>query len=207
MDSPLTLTRDEIEMRLEACLHLLYNLKNQAPTLRQKHLKWRLKIAKRQENQDAQDELVRIMTQEAKRRRQRHINHQIKKPKGRAILEVTIDTPHGAVTHTTQDTVEQACKDGLPTRFNLGHRAPINFGALAQDFGQMGYSQASHRLFNGDYIFPADYDAATRDLLLGIATMKENFRNIAREEDKVTTEDFISFWKSAKEDTASSRSG
>lgn len=71
----------------------------------------------------------------------------------------------------------------------------------------MGYSQASQRLFNGDYIFPADCDAATRDLLLGIAIMKENFRNMAREEDKVTTEDFISFWKSAKEDTASSRSG
>jgi hypothetical protein len=188
-------------------LNLLYNLQKQAPSLQQKHLQWRLTVAKRQENHEAQKELVRIMTQEAKRKQQRHINHQIEKPKGQAILQVTIDTPHGAVTHTTQDTVEQACKEGLCTRFNLGQRAPITFGALAQDFGQLGYSQASHRLFNGDYIFPADCDSATRDLLLGIAHMKKQFQNTDLDADEVTPKDYISFWKSAKEDTASSRSG
>jgi hypothetical protein len=203
----LTLTRDDIELRLEACLTLLYNLQKQAPSLRQKHLQWRLKVAKRQENHEAQTELIRIMTQEAKQKRQQRINHQSKKPKGSAILQVPIDTPHGAVTHTTQETVEQACKDGLRTRFNLGQRAPINFGALAQDFGQLGYSQASHRLFNGDYVFPADCDSATRDLLLGIAHMKAQFQNTDLGTDDVTPEDYISFWKSAKEDTASSRSG
>ena len=147
------------------------------------------------------------MMQEAKRTQQRCINHQIKAPKGRAILQVTVDTPHGSVTHTTQDTVERVCQEGLGTRFNLGQRAPINFGTLAQDFGHLGYSQASHRLFNGDYIFPADCDSATRDLLLGIAQMKKQFHNTDLGTDEITPEDYISFWKSAKEDTASSRSG
>jgi hypothetical protein len=42
IDSPLTLTRDDIELRLEveACLTLLYNLQKQATSLRQKHLQW-----------------------------------------------------------------------------------------------------------------------------------------------------------------------
>ena len=134
IDNPLILTKDDIRRRLDACLNLLYNLQKQAPSLRQKHLNWRLTVAKKQGDQEAQTELVRIMTQEAKRKQQRHINHQIKKPKGRAILQVTVDTPNGTVTHTTQDNVEQACTEGLRTRFNLGQRAPINFGALAQGF-------------------------------------------------------------------------
>ena len=66
IESPLTLTRGEVETRLEACLQLLYNLQHQAPSLRQQHLQWRLKVAKRQNNQEAQKELVRIMKYESK---------------------------------------------------------------------------------------------------------------------------------------------
>ena len=76
------------------------------------------------------------------RKHQRHINHQIKVPRGRAILQVKIDTPQGTITHANREDVETACKEGLSERFNLGQRAPINFGALAQDFGQLGNSQS-----------------------------------------------------------------
>ena len=71
----------------------------------------------------------------------------------------------------------------------------------------MGYSQASHKLFNGDYIFPADCDSATKDLLLVIAQIKTQFQQTTPTADKVTPEDFTTYWKSAKEKTASSKSG
>ncbi len=207
IDDPLNLTRTEVEQRLEACLNLLYNLRNQAPSLRQKHLQWRFTVAKRRDDISAQTEINRIMKQEAKRKRQRHINHQIKVPRGRAILQVKIDTPQGTITHANREDVETACKEGLSERFNLGQRAPINFGALAQDFGQLGNSHASHLLFKGEYNFPADCDSATKDLLQGIAHIKRQFQSMDPIADTVTPDDYISFWKSAKEDTASSKSG
>ena len=95
---------------------------------------------------------------------------------------------------------------GLKTgqlRDQLGHM----FGALAQDFGQLGHSPASRRLFCGNYVFPTDYDTATRDLLEDIAHLKTQFQNVGHISDAVTTEDYISFWKTSKEATASSKSG
>ena len=119
-------------------------------------------------------------------KQQRHINYQIKRPIGRAVLCITIDSPQGATTHTTYAAVEQACQDGLSKRFNLGQQAPINFGALDQDFGQIGHSHTSRSLFSGDYIFPADCDSATRDLLQGIAHIKHNSNTLIRQQTPLT---------------------
>ena len=86
IDNPLELGRQEIEARLVACIKEIYNLRQTAPALRTKHLKWRLLLAKERQEETAQQEITRIMKNEARKWRQRTINRAIKDPKGRAVV-------------------------------------------------------------------------------------------------------------------------
>ena len=90
IDNPLQLTRTEVESRLVACINEIYTLRHQAPALRQKHLRWRLGLAKRRGDELAIQELTRIMQNEARGRRQRNINSHVKSPRGRAVFRVTV---------------------------------------------------------------------------------------------------------------------
>ena len=82
IENPLQLTKAEVEHRLIACINEAYALQTQAPSLRQKHLHWRLQLAKRQRGELATLEITRIIKNEARKRRQHCINKYVKEPKG-----------------------------------------------------------------------------------------------------------------------------
>ena len=165
IDNPLQLTRIEVESRLVACINEIYTLRHQAPALRQKHLRWRLGLAKRRGDELATQELSRIIQNEARSRRQRNINSQVKSPRGRAVFRVTVQSPNGATTYDTKHDVEEHIQQNLQARFSLGKRAPLFQDPRLHDFGTLGDTEAATRLFNGTYDFPPGCDDATISLL------------------------------------------
>jgi hypothetical protein len=207
IDKPLELNKQEIEARLVSCINALYDLRHNAPSLRDKHLKWRLTLASKREDEASVQEITRIMKNEARKRRQRTINRAIKDPKGRAVLQVDIPTSTGTHTLTTQDDVEHQVQQNLQKRFSLGKRAPLNTGQLLEDFGSLGDTDAVAQLFQGTYTFPPNMDSATEDYLREAARIQLDIATLPPITTEVTPEEYISFWSTAKETVSSSKSG
>jgi hypothetical protein len=207
IDNALSPTRQDIEARLVACLNELYQLRNDAPALRLKHLRWRLSLAKSREDEVAQQEIHRIIVTEAKKRQQRTINRAIKDPKGRPVLHIEIDTPTGPQSIHSREDIERHVQHNLQQRFSLGKRAPINHGSLLRDFGVLGSSEATQQLFRGEYDFTPLHDSYTEAFLREAAHIKQKTDTLTQPPSTVTEKDFIAFWSTANEFTSSSRSG
>jgi hypothetical protein len=207
IDAPLLLSRSDVESRLQACLAELFELRSQAPELRKKHLRWRLSEARVREDDCAAREITRIIQAEARRKRQRAINRVVRPPKGRAVLSVKAFVNGEDVTYDTQPEVERACREHLASRFSSGARAPISYGQLATDIGPLGDTEAARRILDATYEFPPGCDTATVDLLRSVAQIRLEINEVPQHTSAVTTEDFHSFWDTAKESTSSSKSG
>ncbi len=207
INNPLELQKDEVEVRLVACIQELYNLRNQAPALRTKHLNWRLSLAKARKDETTAQEISRIMRKESMKRRQQRINRAIKDPKGRAVLQVNISTPSGPQILATQEEVEHHVQQNLQQRFSLGKRAPLHTGQFLEDFGVLGDTEATAQLFQGKYDFPPHQDKATADYLREAVRIRNELEALPPVNTEVTAEEYISFWHTAKEDISSSMSG
>ena len=207
IDNPLELSKQEIEARMVSCINALFDLRHNAPSLRDKHLKWRLNLASKREDEAAVQEITRIMRNEARKRRQQIINRAIKDPKGRAVLQVDIPTQTGTRTLDTQKDVEHHVQQNLQQRFSLGKRAPLNTGQLLEDFGTLGDTDAVTQLFQGTYNFPPNMDKATEDYLREAARIQQELATLPPIITEVTPEEYISFWSTAKENVSSSKSG
>jgi hypothetical protein len=208
IDKPLELSAQEIEARLVSCINAIYDLRHKAPSLRDKHLKWRLTLAYKREDDAAVQEINRIRRNEAQKRRQRTINRAIKDPKGQAVLQVDIPTQTGGTcTLDTQQEVEHHVRQNLQQRFSLGKRAPFNRGRLLADFGTLGDTEAVTQLFKGNYNPHSNIDQATADYLSEAARIQKDIATLPPIPTEVTPEEYISFWSKAKENTSSSKSG
>ena len=207
IDNPLGLSKSEIETRLVACMSEIFELKTQAPSLRQKHLQCRLTLAKKRDDELAAEETLRIIKDEARRRRQRRINFHVKDPRGRSVIRVTAQSPDGDITYDTQSDVEDQVQRNLQLRFSLGKRAPISHGLLSQDFGLLADTEAAEKLFNGTYQFPPGSDEATISLLREAARLRLEMQELPPDTSDITEAEFLDFWSTAKEATSSSKSG
>ena len=207
IDNPLQLTKTEVESRLAACISEIYALRHQAPALREKHLRWRLGLAKTRGDDLAMRELNRIIKNEASRRRQRHINSHVRDPRGRAVFRVTVESPDGETIHDTKHEVERHVQQNLQSRFSLGKRAPLCQDPLLQDFGTLGDTEAATRLFHGTYNFPPGTDDATICLLREAARLRLECDKFPQDDTDITPTDYLTFWSTAKEATSSSKSG
>ena len=207
IEDPLGLSRLEIESRLVACMHEIYQLRQQAPALRKRHLKWCLTLAKDRSDDTATKEIQAIIKNEAKRLQQRKINAQVKGQASRSVISITTNTPGGEEEFNSQEQVEHHTAQHLRQRFSLGQRAPLHRGTLHNDFGNLADTEASLQLFNGTYVFPRDCDAATMQYLQEAIRIKRALEQLPMDQQAVTPTEFTSFWSSAKESTSSSKSG
>jgi hypothetical protein len=62
--NPLSLSKAEVQARLQGCLHHLFQLKEQASTLRKKHLQWWLSVARDRGDEEATREILSIVKNE-----------------------------------------------------------------------------------------------------------------------------------------------
>jgi len=207
IDKPLELSTQEIEAQRGPCINAIYDLRHNAPSLRDKHLKWHLTLAYKREDEAAVQEINRIRRNEAQKRRQQTINRAIKDLKERAVLQVDIPTQTGTRTLDTQQEVEHHVQQNLQQRFSLGKRAPFNRGQLLEDFGTLGDTDAVTQLFQGTYNSHPNIDQATADYLSEATRIQKEIATLPPPTTEVTPEEYISFWSKAKEKTSSSKSG
>lgn len=207
--NPLSLSRQDIEQRLQAVLHELFQLRTQAPELRRQHLRWRLSIAKDQQDEEASREIKRIIARESARQKQRNINRVVRDPRGRSVFSVRVSLPdgHGEATHSHQDAVEQVCGEHLGSRFSLGKRAPLSAEQMVSQIGNLSDTMTAQLILENKFDFSADWDQATVDLLQSAARLRLEIEDIPATDQEVTIEEFQDFWKTCRESTSSSKSG
>ena len=206
IESPLELSRDEVEVRLVGCIGELFRLKKEAPELRRKHLRWRLLLARQRRDDKACQEILRIIRKEADFHRQSRINKAVKPMAGRTITSVQVETSQGAITFSKKKKVISVCSKKIAKRYQLGARAPINMGQMAEDFGKLRDTEAARRLLDDDYKFPPDCDQATIDLLREAAKLRLEFDKVLPAESDTTVDDFVGFRATAGKRTGSSMS-
>jgi len=204
---PLPLSKSEVQDRLHSCLEHLFELKSEAPALRKKHLQWRLRIARQNEDEEATTEILRIVKNEARRHRQRSINRVVRDMRGRSVLSVQETVDGNEETHTKQEAVEDACGQHLGSRFSLGKRAPLSASALRDEIGNLSDTEAARKILSNDYEFSDNWDAATVDLLRESAKLRLECDDIPTTHSDVTIDEFSTFWRTCKEKTSSSKSG
>lgn len=152
--NPLALSCSKIEHRLVACMQKIYQLQQQAPTLRKQHLQCCLSLACDCSDHTASKEIQEMIIKEAKPWQQCRINTQIKSLSGRSVVSVTVNTPTGDVTYMTREEVEQHTAHHLRWQFSLGQHAPLNKDHLYDDFGDLGTTNATLHLFDGSTCSP-----------------------------------------------------
>ncbi len=59
------------------------------------------------------------------------------------------------------------------SRYTLAQGAPICQGKLFKDFGYLANTAAAEEVLNGSYLPPPDCDAATRDLFVEVAAIRQ----------------------------------
>ena len=204
---PLSLSENEVKLRLQKCLEHLFDLQAEAPALRRKHLQWRLNVAKQQDDEEASTEVLRIIRREASRQRQRNINRVVRRASGRSVLSVGVTSGSGIEIYTDRRAVEDVCGERLGERFSLGKRAPLSASTLREEIGELGDTDAARLILANEYDYPENWDTATVDLLKACARVCLECEKYAPLESAVTPSDFVQFWATSKEATSSSKSG
>ena len=102
---PLTTSREDIEVRLVACIGHLMELKKQAPELRRKHLLTCLVKAKERGDDKAAAEIIQIRRKECDRKRSKGIRVVVKPGQGRMVMAVQVQEDGGLTTYDTHEDV------------------------------------------------------------------------------------------------------
>jgi hypothetical protein len=207
IDNPLGSTREEIEARLVACIGEIFKLKKDAPELRRKHLLACLSRARARNDDLAVQEILRIRRKECDRKRQLRINAVLKPARGRAVMAIQVEEDGELHTYDTHEDIVRVVNSRIGARYRLGSRSPANFGQIAEDLGHFADTEAAQKILDGTYVFPADTDPALKDILVEAARIRVEFEDCPASPNPVTVEEFIDFWHSANQRTASSDSG
>eukprot|EP00956_Cyclotella_meneghiniana_P011946 scaffold16843_cov51-Cyclotella_meneghiniana.AAC.2 len=182
-------------------------LRKIAPELRTKHLRQCLITAIENGDEEAIQEITRIRRKECDRKRRMNIAKYVKPNQGRMVMAVQVDENGTSVRYDSHEDVVRVVNSRIGQRYKLGLRSPLSMGQLAEDIGQYAEKEAAQRILDGTYEFPEGTDEALVELLKEAARIRVAFDTSDTEPDYVTVEDFISYWKSAREKTSSSDSG
>ncbi len=165
-------------------------------------------MARQAGKEDVATKILAIIKREQNRDFWRQINHTCGKARGGSITSVQVEGPNNSVNeHVTKLEVEDAIWTNIHHKqFYLAEEAPICHGQLREALGSNAVSPIALVILNGTYEYPEDFDEATKELCVECALI----RQIIPEDSvrtKMTKEDFIAHWRSAKEETSSSYSG
>ena len=208
IDSPLLLSRDEVQLRLNACVEEMYTLRQDAPDLRRRHIIHCLNRARRNGDQQKAQEIAQLRHREEHRKRSRRIRSVIKGNSMKQVFMVRTDhATEGETLLTRQEDIVAAGAEHFSSRFRLGARAPCNKGQLFADLGHLSDTVAAEKILSGDYIFPETCDIGTRAILTVASELHLAHKDVALITSDTTLYDFQSFWRRANQRTQSSFSG
>ncbi len=205
---PLSLSIREIRVRLEACEQNLAHFREHGHQFRKQHLIQRAAVARRAGKQDVAQQILQIIEREKQKAFWGNLRRACGKKKGGSPTSVQVEGPMDTIMeYNTQEDMQKAIWDNIHNkRFYLAEDAPICKGQLRKDFGYNGISTTAQAVLDGNYQFPDEFDAATRELCEECARIRLNVpkNSICT---TINKDEWRDHWKRAKEDTSSSFSG
>jgi uncharacterized protein (UPF0332 family) len=132
------------------------------------------------------------------------------KPRGGSVRRVLTEGGEEDGTlleHLTEESVTEAIFTNIHRkRFFLAEAAPICSGKLRGKFGYNATSRTAKAILEGTYVFPPDFDQATKDILRECAMIRELIP-INSLNTRITKEEWKQQWRGRRESTSSSESG
>ena len=120
-----------------------------------------------QSAQDKEDEEAEKQIAARERVKWRRLNYVLGKHHTGACLKVQMEQNDGStLEYTSQEDVQNAIRQNIHMQqFYLAEEAPICLGPLRGSFGYNSVSPTASAILDGSYIFPDNFDQATREIL------------------------------------------
>ena len=203
------LSASEITTRLNVCIQRCDYFRKNGKQYRSKHLSDCLARARDKEDSEREREILAIIQREKDRSFWRRLNYVMGKARSGSVRKVLVeDEDSGTLTeHVTQESVQQAIFENIHRkRFFLAEAAPACNGRLRGLFGYNATTITARRILEGTYIYPEDFDQATREICEECARIRllvpKDSLNLL-----ITQQDWKRQWKGRRESTSSSESG
>ena len=206
---PRETTIEEVERERHECICILEYERESYHAKRPAFLLGRLVAAKRRQDDDATQQIKRIIAKENRKKRFQQLRYAMGRHKAAPLCEVKVpvEDPLAPALHfTTKESVHQATGECIRDRYQLGLRSPFNRGQLGQDVGQQGEGPVVQQILDGTYQFPPDTPPEVEALLQEAATLYEATKDVPFNL-QITAEEFQYWWTHCRADTQSSKSG
>eukprot|EP00986_Skeletonema_menzelii_P018773 scaffold26710_cov113-Skeletonema_menzelii.AAC.2 len=189
-----------------ACLVLLEELRDDAPMLREQMLRKRRIAARKRGDDEAMDEIRRILKKEATKKRFRVLKLRMGRPPSAPLCEVIVpdsDFPEFSPHYTERNDVEQETADCIRDRYRLGLRSTLASEPFLSDIGNRGEGPAVQQILDGTYVFPPDTPPAVKALFQEAAVLRSQTKHLSFDP-HITVPEFQQWWKGCRLDTQSS---
>ena len=208
ISAPLSSTLSSATAAKKKCADEFERLRPLAGKYRRQFLHKLVCEAKESGNNGKSNEIKSIIKREEVKRKWARINRALQKRYGKSIDTVTIESDGETILLDTQTPLEDAIMSNNSKRFTLAYdNSPLLDGSkLHNDLGCLADTDAAKQILLGTYAYHQGTDPDTISMLNMLA---HNFRTYGATpiNFRITTEDYVAYWKGRREATASSFSG
>ncbi len=166
-----------------------------------------MEVAKEREDKEAAKQILAIIQREKDKGFWKRISYTLGKSRGGACFKVQVAQANGLVQeYSGQEDLQKAIWSNIhEKRFHLAESAPLCSGTLRGTFEYNAICQTSCKILEGTYIYPPDFDQATKEILQECAAIRLQIPK-SLVNSMITKEDWGNHWGRAKEETSSSLS-
>jgi len=204
----LRISEQVLRERVDECYKKAELLKKTGWLLRRRHLLAKCEEAAERGDGETVKQILALIKREKERAFWGRIRFAFGKKQGRSVSTVQVEDAGGNITeHSGQREVQEAIFSEIhQKRFFLAEQAPICNGWLRDAFGYTATSPVAKAILNGSYIYPHDFDQATKELCMACARIRQSIPKNSIPSD-ISQHHWSRRWRKAKEDTSSSVSG
>lgn len=151
-----------------------------------------------------------IIKREKDRSFWRRLNYTMGKPRSGSVWQVLVenDKNETLTEHVTQESVQEAVFNNIHRkRFYLAEGAPACNERLRGLFQYNATTVTAQQILQGQYVYPADFEQATRDICEECARIKKSGIKKDSMRTVITKEDWKKQWRGRQESTSSLESG
>ena len=194
--------------RISYCVEQCDYFRKNGKAYRRKHLNNCLQTARDKEDDEAEKQILAIITREKEKSKWNRIKYVLGKQRAGACFKVQIELEDGTMKEvSSQEEVQQAIWENVHMkRFYLAEEAPICNGELRGMFGYNATTITARRILRGTFVYPPGFDKATKEILQECAAIRLQVPKNSVST-TITLDDWIAYWKKAREETSSSISG
>ena len=201
--TPLSVTLAQAKGKLKEAEHYYKSIKPKARAMRDRWLRERTNDDSLSES--ARKHAARSLKIEQQRNCARRIKQVLGHKRAGAIAKVEFLNEDGTYsTVDIQEEVEDAIMKNNEARFRLTEATPFMQEPLRSEVGFFGATEAAQQMLDGTYECPEGTDEFTRHFVEALKKANDDRDTIST---RISNDDYISYWRKAREQTSSSYSG